>query len=165
MKKLFIVFTILLNCSIYATKIKWLDFNTALKKAGKEKKMMVVDFYTNWCGYCKKMDRETYKNKKVVQKLNKYFISAKVDGENSTYKVLYDNKKYTIREFLSALEINGFPAIGFLDKNGKFLTVVSGFYDARNLLSVLDYIKDSCYVKEIKFSDYKNNPKICLNKK
>ncbi len=47
-------------------EIKWLSFDEASELAVKEPKMILVSVYTDWCGWCKKMDRETFTDNEVI---------------------------------------------------------------------------------------------------
>lgn len=68
--------------------ILWYNMTEGYEKAKKEKKILVVDVYTDWCGWCKVMDRETYENPSVVKKMKKYFVAVKFNPEiNATYTV------------------------------------------------------------------------------
>jgi thioredoxin-related protein len=62
-------------------KLKWYGFDEGLAKAKKENKFLLVDFYTDWCGWCKKMDSETYANKNIIKLLNKDFVLVKLNPE------------------------------------------------------------------------------------
>src|SRR6266436_2389769 len=59
------------------------DYDAALEKAKKDKKLVMVDLYTDWCGWCKKLDKDTYSDKDVAAKLAKDFIAVKVNPEKS----------------------------------------------------------------------------------
>lgn len=69
-------------------KITWYTPTEGYAKAMKEKKILVVDVYTDWCYWCKVMDRETYENKDIIAKMNQYFIAVKFNPENNgTHKI------------------------------------------------------------------------------
>src|SRR5271154_6266159 len=59
------------------------DYDSALETAKKDKKLVMVDLYTDWCGWCKKLDKDTYSDKDVAAKLGKDFIAVKVNPEKS----------------------------------------------------------------------------------
>lgn len=116
---------LLLVCSAaLADEIKWeKDFNTALKKAAAQKKPVMVDFYTDWCGPCKWLDEKTYSDPGVIEQA-KNFISVKVDGDKN-------------RELISAYKIRGYPTIGFLDHTGKETYRVVGFRPPEDFLPIM----------------------------
>jgi len=68
--------------------IVWYNMTEGFAKAKKENKILVVDVYTDWCGWCKVMDKQTYENANVVQKMKKYFVGVKFNPEvNASYTV------------------------------------------------------------------------------
>jgi thioredoxin-related protein len=68
--------------------IVWYNMTDGFAKAKKEKKILVVDVYTDWCYWCKVMDKETYENPAIVKKMKKYFIGVKFNPEvNGSYTV------------------------------------------------------------------------------
>jgi thiol:disulfide interchange protein len=90
----------------FAGEIKWGNsLSEALNTAKSQNKPVMVDFYTDWCGWCKKLDSDTYSNSKV-QALADKFVCVKVNGD----KDKANTSKYGI---------SGYPTIVFLDSTGK----------------------------------------------
>lgn len=74
------------------SKIVWYNMSDGYKKAKKEKKMLVVDVYTDWCYWCKVMDQKTYTDPGVIKKMNQYFVAVKFNPEvNGTHIVNNDS--------------------------------------------------------------------------
>src|SRR4029078_12117162 len=63
-------------------KIEWLSMSEAQEKFAKEKRPVLIDLYTDWCGWCKVMDKKTYSDKNVVEYLAEKFYPVKVDAES-----------------------------------------------------------------------------------
>ena len=62
-------------------KLTWMDFAEWYTKAKAENKILLVDAYTDWCSWCKVMDRETYTNAQVIAVLNNEFVCVKFNPE------------------------------------------------------------------------------------
>lgn len=98
--------------------LTWYEWNQGYPLAVKQQKIVLVDAYTDWCGWCKKMDRDTYSNPEVIKKLNKHFVVIKFNPElpDKTYDI--DGQTYSPREFymqLSRGESTGFPTTYFIN--------------------------------------------------
>lgn len=63
--------------------IVWYSPTEGYAKAKKEKKILLVDVYTDWCYWCKVMDKQTYTNKDIIEKVNQYFVAVKFNPENN----------------------------------------------------------------------------------
>ena len=113
------------------------NYDTALEKAKKEKKLVMVDVYTDWCGWCKKLDRDTYSQKDVETKLTKEFISLKINPEKSA------QNKNLAKQFGT----HGYPHIVFLDAEGKKVSEISGYLPAADFLKQLNQITDKAQKK------------------
>ena len=74
--------------------INWISFEEALSRSSKEPKKIFMDIYTDWCGWCKKMDKSTFTDPVVIDYLNKHFYSVKLDAETKD-TITYKAKDYT----------------------------------------------------------------------
>lgn len=124
----FIVLGFLIFCfsSIsYAASVDWIySYDEAMKKSAAENKPVMMDLYTEWCGWCKKLDRETYQDAKVVE-LSRNFVCLKIDAEKEPRLA----EKYSIR---------GYPTIFFTDSQGNVIGGGPGFKDAAGLLAEMN---------------------------
>ena len=79
-----------------ATKdaISWLTPEEAASRLGQEKRPILVDLYTTWCGWCRQMDRRTWSNKQVIRYLSKKFYTVRVDAETRT-TINWEGKTYS----------------------------------------------------------------------
>lgn len=132
--------------------VDWIDFEQAITKAAKENKHIVVDFYTDWCSWCKVMDEQTYRNSEIVQYGNQKFLFAKINAESDA-KISYKGQQFTCREFTAALGIRGYPATVFLNEKGEFITKISGFIQPDQFMPILEYLEGKYYDK-MSFDDF-----------
>ena len=80
-KALTTILALLLLGAVQA-QVQWKSIDEA-SKAKIGTKLYFVDFYTDWCGYCKKMDRQTFTDPTVAKILNKYYYPVKFNAESS----------------------------------------------------------------------------------
>lgn len=96
----------------------------AFIKAKSEKKYVFFDAYASWCGPCKTMESEVYKDSKVVQYFNAKFVSIKIDMEQGEGPDLA--KKLP--------SIDGYPSLLFFDFNGNLHKTLLGSRKAEDFL-------------------------------
>src|SRR5205809_5277045 len=78
MKRFALMLMCLVAVRVFGDELKWQDdYDKALAAAKPGKKIVMVDLYTDWCGWCKKLDRDVYANPKVQAKLTKDFVPLK----------------------------------------------------------------------------------------
>src|SRR5436189_3917103 len=63
--------------------VKWMTFEEAVEKSKTEKRKIFIDVYTDWCGWCKVMDKNTFPDPEVAKLLNEKFYPVKLDAEQT----------------------------------------------------------------------------------
>ena len=128
------LFLLLSNGFAFSKEIKWYSYEDGAALRKKAKKNIFIHFYADWCGYCKKMGRETFKNPEVISYLNKNFISIFINSDKD-------------KKIVSEYRVRGFPANWFVSKNGEKIGNLPGFIKAKRLLLFLKYIHSDSYRK------------------
>ncbi len=95
------------------------DWDKAIAAAKTQKKPIVVDFYTDWCGWCKKLDQETYAAPEIKKRLKDGWIGVKINPEDGTKKGTLDGAVVKYADIARKYNVRGYPTIIFLDKEGK----------------------------------------------
>jgi len=132
--------------------LNWLSYNEGLALAEKENKYILIDFYTDWCGYCKKMDKETYSKEEVKKFLNENFVVVKVNAESDN-KVVENGEEITERELAKLYQVSGYPTTWFLESNHSRIAPLPGYVTTEQFIPVLSYIGEGWY-KSISFKEY-----------
>lgn len=122
----------------------WLIYHEGVEKAKAENKYIMVDFYTDWCTYCKKLDKEVYSQEPVKRRLRNSYVAVKVDAESRS-KVKFMGKEITSRDLARDFQVRGYPTIWFLDPQGKPIFALPGYLEADKFAMVLDYVSGGHY--------------------
>jgi len=133
---------------------KWLAFDDGLAKARTENKPIFVEFYAEWCIFCKKFQQETIKDHKVARMLSENFVYVRLNAENSENRASYKGKSLSNVEMTQAFGINAYPSLVFLDSKGQPITMLSGFVPPHQFMPVLNYIDQKCYETQISFREF-----------
>jgi len=97
--------------------VEWSQsFDQAASQAKQANKPLMVDFYTDWCQWCKKLDEDVYTDAQVAE-LSHEFVCVKVDAEQ--YRDVADRYK-----------VNSYPTIIFLNSSGLEVSRIPGYEDA-----------------------------------
>jgi thioredoxin-related protein len=134
--------------------IKWMTWQEVQEAQKKEPRKVFVDTYTDWCGWCKRMDATTFTNEEIVKYINQHFYAIKFNAE--TQEVIHfkgKDYKYVSQGMrgyneLAAEIMNGqmsYPTSIYFDEGMNQLFPVPGYQDPKTLESVLNYVGSNSY--------------------
>lgn len=157
MRKIFIfIISILLSGNFIAkaqsdkeNNVKWYTIQQAIELQKKQPRKIMIDVYTDWCGWCKKMDKETFSHPVVADYLNTHYYPVKFNAE-SYDSIVFEGHTFinerkgarSTHQFAIAL-LQGqlsYPSVAYLTENFQLIAAVPGFYTADKLEPLLNYI-------------------------
>lgn len=100
-----------------------MSFNDALKRARVERKLVMVDLYADWCGWCKKLDREVFSDAKVAVSIADV-VSVRIDADREG------------EELVNRYRVEGLPVLLFLDGRGELVERIDGYVTADEFIRV-----------------------------
>src|ERR1043166_165814 len=127
-KYVLVTISVLLVARAFGAELQWHDdYDKALATAKSANKILMGDVYTDWCGWCKKLDRDVYANADVKAKLAKDFVPLKINPEKSKKNL----------ELARSFGTRGYPHIVFLDASGKKISEIGGYVTADKFAQTL----------------------------
>jgi thioredoxin-related protein len=134
--------------------VKWMTFEEAVKKSKIEKRPVFVDVYTDWCGWCKVMDKNTFNDPEVATLLNEKFYAVKFDAEQkedvvfngTTFKFVPSGSK-GYHQLAAALLNNqlSYPTVVFLTENFEMIQPLAGYRKAPEFHKIAKFIGEGHY--------------------
>ena len=131
-----------------ASNVQWLTFEEAVERSKIEKKKIFIDVYTNWCGWCKVMDKNTFNNPKIAEYLNENFYPVKFNAEQREDVVFRGNTfKYVpsggrgVHELAYAL-LQGkmsYPSFLILNEDFDILNLTPGYVKPDPFNKIINY--------------------------
>ena len=140
----YILFTLTFSLISFFVQAQSIDYfegspEELFEYAHKKKKKVIIDFYTSWCGYCKKLDKTTFIDPAVVSYVNKNYVMYKLDAESDFGRPLARNE-----------QITGYPCIIFYDYNKNVIGRINGYVDAPKFQEYLVQLNDVKTVATVK---------------
>lgn len=126
---------------------QWLPYDKALTKSKVENIPTLLYFYSDNCGWCRKMETETLVNKEVLELLKSSFALVKINGNSNKTIQIGDNNISERQLATENYRVNAFPTIWFLNSGNEKIAYLLGYYEPDEILPILVYIKDDYYKK------------------
>jgi uncharacterized protein YyaL (SSP411 family) len=145
--------------------LTWYTWEQAVELQKTKPKKVMVDMYTDWCGWCKHMDATTFQDSAVVAYLQENFYPVKFNAEQKTDLLFRDyNFKYIapqggsrgVHELaFSLLEGKlGYPSLVYLTPTYERILISPGYKDVTGMMKELIFVRDDIYTTK-SFEDYK----------
>ena len=131
-------------------KITWITLEEADKLRLQEPRKVLIEVYTDWCGWCKRMDVTTFRDPKLAKYVNENYYAVKLDAEQRepitvggrTYNYDESAGRRGVHEIANEL-LQGklsYPTIVFLDERMNMIQPLPGYRDAKEMQPILEYL-------------------------
>lgn len=145
-----------LLCSVAtAQSIKWKSMEEAQKLASEDNKKVMLYAEAEWCGYCKKMNKQTFPDKSVIDSLNKYFHAVRIDIE-SDKKLRFNGEEFTEQSLARKFRVYSTPTTIFFEPDGSIVGSQPGFLPPDVFDKLLAFVGSGLHGK-MKFEKYLND--------
>ena len=120
-------------------QVAWRGWDEGLREARQSGRPVLVDVYTDWCGFCRRMDREVYSRADVREYLESRFVPIKLDAESDA-AAQYEGRSWTYRSLAARFRVTGYPTTVFLKPTGQHVINVPGYIPPERFRLVLRYV-------------------------
>ena len=136
-------------------KLHWMTLQEAQAASLKEKRPILIDLYTGWCGWCKVMDKKTYTNEKVIDYLQQKFYPVKLDAETRE-TLVWENRTYNYSSSYHTNEIAlylthgqlSYPTTVIIPVGNTDPQPVPGYLQPAELEQIVKYFGEGFYGKQ-----------------
>ena len=123
--------------NLTADPINWVGSEVIYTAIEGKKEYSIIFFYTDWCGYCHRMDEYTFTDPTVAEILKQSFNCVRVNAESDTTVVHFDST-LTGREMKSFYEVGGYPTTCIFKGDGEYLTKGIGYTNAVDFTNIIN---------------------------
>ena len=138
-----------------STTVSWISFEEAVTATRENPKKVFIDVYTDWCGWCKKMDANTFADPRVANMLEENFYNVKFNAEQRE-PIKFDehtfefvpNGRRGYNQLAAALLDNrlSYPSVVFLNEKFERIQVLPGYRNADEFLKIATFIGEDHYL-------------------
>ena len=137
-------------------RIQWMDFEEAVAACSSQPKKLFVDVYTDWCGWCKRMDKTTFADTAVAKIMNEHFYAVKFNAERTDtvhfqgYDFVYvanPSGKKGVHQLAAAMLQNrmSYPSYAIFNENLQLIQVIPGYQEVNSFLPILEFFGADAY--------------------
>lgn len=129
-------FTAVLPTPADKAEIKWLSMEEAYALNLQSPRKIFVDVYTDWCGWCKRMDKDTFSNQDIAAYVNENYYAVKLNAESDRAFKL-GKAPMTERQVARQLGVSGYPTVVFIHEDFRTIEPVPGYQQPTQFMQLL----------------------------
>lgn len=140
-------------------EINWMTWEEAVEANEKDPKKIMVDLYTDWCGWCKVMDKKTFSDPAVIKMVNKDFYAVKFNAEQKE-SIMYNGTEFNFVQtkgskrggvhMLAYSLTNGqlsYPTLVYLNEKMERISISPGYKEVDQMKNELEFTASEYYSK------------------
>jgi len=139
----------------------WMTIEEAEAACEKKPRKIFIDVYTDWCGWCKKMDKSTFEDSLVKSYAKEKFYAVKMNAEDKN-NIIFKNKVFKYNPQMQANDLavmllNGqmsYPTIAYLDEKLNPIQTMGGYVDAKQFYMLLHFFGENAYKKKKSLDEF-----------
>jgi thioredoxin-related protein len=162
-----LIVSVLISLSgIAQSKVNWMSWDEAVAANEKNPKMIFVDTYTDWCGWCKKMDAGTFADPVIAKYMNENYYSIKMDAEMKDtinfngYQFVNPNPtgKRSTHQLAASLLDNklSYPSFVILTPKFERMQILPGYKGAKDFEPIIRYFVEGA-TQGVEYAEYMKN--------
>ncbi|HUS87224.1 MAG TPA: DUF255 domain-containing protein [Bacteroidales bacterium] len=160
MKKIFTLFILISLAPVLKAqdgeKVKWYSVGDINRLLMAEPRPVFIDAYTDWCGWCKELDKRTFSDTIIAKYLNENFYPVKFDAESKEAVTFLGKEYVNDGKFGKAHQLAfnllqgrlSYPTVVFLNEKGELLAPVPGYREPKGFEPILVYFSEKRYLAE-----------------
>ena len=143
-----------MNAAWAQEEVNWYSIDEAVQMASEEPRVLVIDVYTDWCHWCKRMDATTFSDPEIIQIMNKHFYPVKLNAEGKedivigerTFKFVQSGRRgyHEVAAIVTKGQLS-YPTISYVDDQGRVLEAAPGFKPPEQFKVHLSYYAGEAY--------------------
>ncbi len=137
--------------------VNWLTIEEVQELLKEEPRKIFVDIYTDWCGWCRRMTRETYAHPVIADYLNTHFYPVKLNAEQEdpiTFQgTIFENENIGQRRATHSFAIAllqgrmSYPSVAFFNEQLQLMTAIPGFRPPKRMEALLAFFNTGAYLE------------------
>lgn len=148
-------------------KINWVSMEEAEQMVAENPKKVFVDIYTDWCGWCKRMDANTFSHPEIITYINKNFYAVKLNAEQAE-PITFRGQEYinenpgarrSSHNFARAL-LQGrmsYPSVAFFDEELNLITALPGYREPAQFEPILVFFSEDHFLSQPNLDEFISN--------
>ncbi len=135
--------------------VDWLSMEEAQERAREEGKWVLIDVYTEWCGFCRRMNTETYRDENVLKAIEENYLAVRLDAESKDV-ITFNGHQIEKRDLAYEFRVSSYPTTIIIAHDGEPFAAQPGFMDAPTFTNILNFVADGKY-ETMSFEEYEKS--------